>query len=168
MDAPSATGISATTVAAIIGAITGPASLVWTIIRDRNDRGKLNVECSIAMAISGDPSFAGTEPTRVLLWKVTNVGRRPVHVVSVGGTLKAGVDRVFLLLNTRNLPHTLQPGEVVYESSDRSWHLIHNLATLYARDSLDRVYKAPRKQVEAIRRDGTTSPKLKGSTQLHF
>ena len=72
-----------TTVAAIVGATTGPLSLGWNIYQSWLTRPRLKVEGELTGLITGD--FQGGERSRVhwLNVRVTNIGKTPVTLTRI-------------------------------------------------------------------------------------
>jgi hypothetical protein len=133
-----------TTFLAIWGAVVATIAIVWNIRRDLVDRGKLKVVCYIGQIVGS--GVGPTDPTRRLVYNVTNIGRRSVIVTHIGGKLTA--DTNFMVPNAK-VPRTLQPGEYFNEYCDLS--VLHDKPQeLWALDSLGKYWKIPRKQLRNL------------------
>ncbi len=134
-----------TTILAIFSTMLSSFALGWNIYRDVINRGRLKVVCYIGNTIS---AISGFDKTDLLVWKVTNIGKESVVLTHIGGAL--GNDKHFMVTTGTPLPKTLQPGEYILEHSPEISVLGKGLKALWAIDSLDRYYKAPRRQVSRM------------------
>ena len=133
-----------TTVLAVWGAVVSTIAIIWNIVRDREDRGKLKVMCYPGQLVGG---IEPDEKT-YLVYHVTNVGRRSVVVTHIGGAFAD--DQHFMIPNTRaRLPHTLKPGEYLSECTDISI-LDESPQALWAIDSLGKHSRLPRKALRGL------------------
>jgi hypothetical protein len=141
------------------GAIAGTLAVGWPMYRHYRDRGRLRVDCNIG--------FVEAEPGRLgglaIVWRVTNIGKEPVQVVTVGGTLRHPSEGLpYFIVRARQLPRMLAPSDYVVEYSDTAamWRLATDLKTPVAHDSLER-----RASTHRARRS-RPSVKARGSTPL--
>jgi hypothetical protein len=133
-----------TTVLAIWGAILSSFTLGWNLYRDFLQRGRLRVTCYIGQ-IFGDPTIS--QEKRLLIWNVTNVGKEPVVLTNIGGS----IGETAFVVNTRDpLPRTLGPGDYFTGFSDDLSVLKQELEYLCAYDSLGRIFKASKKAVKEL------------------
>lgn len=132
---------------------------MWAIVRDIRDRGRLKLRCYVGFVLQpGGQSDA----TRYLFWHVTNVGSRPVTVTPVGGTCRKAVaigPTPYFFIKTASFPKTLQPGDYHVEPSHAWQENAEHLKSLSVTNSLGRTYRAPLKDVRAVRK-AATSPAL--------
>ena len=135
--------IDLTTILAIWGAFLSSVLAGWTLYRDLTDRGKIRLYCYVGNIIGGPES----SETDYLFWRVVNIGRGSVLVTSVGGALS---EKNFMI-NPRTLPKMLVPGDYLSEYTDDLSILDKDLKYLCAWDSLGKVYKAPRKQLNRLK-----------------
>src|SRR6266849_775351 len=96
--------VSVTSVLALWGAVVSTVALIWHILRDITDRGKVEVICYLGRYVGG----LQPDPRTHLIYRVTNVGRRAVVVTHMGGEIQR---EEHFMLNIRSLPRTLQPSE---------------------------------------------------------
>lgn len=142
--------VTPTAVLAVYGAVVSTVALAWHIFRDVTDRGRLRVHCYLGRVL--DPADAEDNRTH-LIYHVTNVGRRPVMVTHVGGRRRAdpGDPKTAFMITTRKLPKMLQPGEYVIEHTPDLVEFASRVMALHAIDSHDRRYRAPVRDLRAIR-----------------
>ena len=128
-------------------AISGVA-LGWNIYRDVVDRGDLRVSCYVGMI--GRPG-EGILKDDILVWSVTNYGRRPAMVSKVGGRRRKKPTHWFHLAPKGDtLPKMLQPGEYVSVFAEDLSEVPIDLEELFAVDTLSKHFRAPKKQVDAV------------------
>ena len=122
---------------AIYGALLSSILLGWKIYRDLTDRGRLRVHCSIGkIVIPGGPK----DENDYLFYNVTNIGRKPIVVTHIGGSM---TQQNFMIL-PKDLPKTLKPGEFSHEYTTDLSCLNDNLLCLWAMDSLGKYHKVKR------------------------
>lgn len=138
--------ISSTTVLAVWGAVVSTIALVWHILRDIADRGRVSVKCYLGRYVGGIQTDLRTH----LIYRVTNVGRRPVNVTHIGGAIQ---ENEHFMLNIRTLPRTLQPGEYIVESSSDLSILDQRPKALWAIDSLGKHWKISRRNLRRLLSD---------------
>ena len=88
-----------------------------------------------------------SDPSPVLVYNVTNTGRRPIVVTHVGGELAKGTH--FMVTNRIQLPKALQPGEYFLEYTDVSI-LRERPQALWAIDSLNKYWKIRAKALKRL------------------
>jgi len=135
--------ISLTTLIAVYGAILSSVLLGWNIYRDLTNKGKLRVHCNIGKLIT---SGAPKDENDYLFYNITNVGKKPILVTTIGGRTK---EHDFMI-NPRGLPKMLGPGEYLIEYSPDLSILNENLLGLCAIDSLGKVYKVKRRVLKNL------------------
>jgi len=134
-----------TTILAIWGAVLSSFTLGWNIFRDFMQRGRLRVTCYIGHIV-GNPSISHKE--NLLVWTVTNIGREPVVLTTVGGSFG---ETAFLINTGDPLPKTLAPGDYFTGYTNDLSVLEPKLKYLAAYDSLGRTFKAPKKTVKKLK-----------------
>jgi hypothetical protein len=137
-----------TTATAICGAVTGTVALGWNITRDVRDRGRLTLHCFIGRlgTLGGGP----VDDTNYLVCKITNVGRQALMVTHLGSKLNDGTGN-HLHFNARYLPKMLAPGEYLLEHIHKWEQYAARLRDITVTDSFGHVYRAPGREVRAIR-----------------
>ena len=146
-----------TLIIAIAGVVLSGTAIGWNMYRDLTDRGQLRVSCQVGSIVAaGEP----LDDKTYLFWHVTNVGRRPVVVESIGGAKRRHWlrrdtdDRRHCSLVTRNaMPIILDPGVSLNEYTDDLEFLCDDLEFLTARDSMGRTYRTRRGRVKELIRD---------------
>jgi hypothetical protein len=134
--------MSITTILAIWGALVSSFVLGWSIFRDLSDKGKINVSCFIGNEIGGIRDSNKT----ILVYTITNVGRRPIYVKIVGGAFT----KKHFLITTQNIPKMLNPGEYVVESTEDLSMFDKDLKYLWVIDSLDNYWKVSKKNLKYL------------------
>src|SRR3989337_698423 len=99
-----------TTILAIWGAIVSTFVLGWNVFRDLTNRGKIKVSCFIGNEIGG----LRNSDKEVLVYTITNVGRKPIFIKLIGGAFK----KKHFFLSSKQIPKMLQPGEYIVESTE--------------------------------------------------
>jgi len=129
--------VDITLIIAIWGAVLSTAAIVWNIIRDTGDKGKLDVVFYIGNI------FGGVEPSDkdFIFFKVTNVGRKPITVTQVGGGLK--VKHFFM--PSPNIPKLLNPTEYITAQGEDFSIFDNDLKFLGAWDSTGKIWKVNKK-----------------------
>ena len=134
------------TALAIWGALLSSVTFGWNLYRDYIQRGRLRVQCFVGVIVR-DPNVSPKK--KWLIWRVTNVGKEPVVLTNIGGNSGA----TSFVIDTREpLPTTLEPGRYFSSQTDDFSILDEKLKYLAAYDSLDRVFRAPRKVVRQLKR----------------
>ncbi len=136
-----------TTVLAAWGAIVSSIAIGWNLYRDIAQRGRLRVSCYIGKIVD---EATGIDPRDYLIYNITNIGKEPLVLTHIGGALQKSH---FMIKSRHQIPMTLKPGEYILEYSHDLSILGEGLKHLWAIDSLDRKYKAPRKQVKRLKRE---------------
>jgi hypothetical protein len=133
-----------TTVLAVWGAVVSTAAIAWNILRDLNDRARLNVICYVGQIVGLQ---GPKDAPLVLIWRVTNSGRKPAVLTHIGGSLPNGNH---FMINTMDLPRTLQPGDY-YINNSNDLSLIEKKPTaLWAIDSVNGYWRIPHKMLRAL------------------
>jgi hypothetical protein len=133
-----------TAILAVWGAVVSTIAIAWNIARDLSDRAKLHVICYVGQVVI--PLGPKNTPL-VLIWRVTNSGRKPAVLTHIGGALENGGH---FMINTTELPRTLQPGDYYLGHSADLSILKKNPTALWAIDSLNRHWKIPNKMLRAL------------------
>jgi hypothetical protein len=127
---------------AVWGAIISTAAMAWNLARDLGNRGKLHVMCYPGKVYgSPNPLDKGVK----LVYRVTNVGRQPIVVTTIGGAIAK--DRHFLIQFRGECPRTLQPGDYLLEYSSDLSVLDDRPIALWAIDSTGKHWKVPKKNL---------------------
>ena len=134
---------TATTYLAIWGAVVSTIAILWNIRRDLGDRGKLQVICYIGKIVGDGPGDSGSK----LVYNVTNIGRRPVVVTTIGGAFSN--ERHFLV-PTALMPRTLQPGDYFLVYSMDLSILQDKPQALWEIDSAGKYWKISKKQLRHV------------------
>ena len=143
--------LSSTDYIAIYAAILSSVAILWNLYRDITNRGRLRVNCYLGeLVVPGMPKVEGD----LLVYNVTNVGRKPVVVTHVGG---ARGDKHFMITpNVTAWPKALGPGEYVLEYTKDLSVLDDKLRFLAAWDSLGRVYRVKRRVVRHLKKQASS------------
>jgi len=132
---------------AVWGAVLSTFAVGWNFYRDFSDRGRLKVTCFFGLIAGGN---LGVEHKDCLIWTVTNVGRQPVFLKQIGGSLRE--DRHWVNFGHTDLPKMLKPGEYVVDFMDDFSSInIDEISAFTAYDSLGNTYRAPRKQMKVAK-----------------
>jgi hypothetical protein len=136
---------------AIYAALVSTATAAWTIYKDTHrDRGRLRLEVGFRELID----HRGIEHD-IIVYRITNVGTKPVMVTNVGGLFKGGKG---FIVNDHGIPKKLDPGEF-HSSLLRDYTgMDKGVTALTVYDSLGRTYWAGKKDVKAV---NTTIAELK-------
>lgn len=133
-----------TLILALWGALIGTLTAGWTIYRDVLDRGRLRLRVTIGNVWQG-----GIKDEQYTAWfTITNVGRRPVIVTTVGGQYAR--TRRFLI-TSNDLPKRLEPGEQVMVTT-KDFADFGSVQWLGAWDSLDDIYKVRPKELRVFKK----------------
>lgn len=139
---------------AIWGAVVSTIALGWNIRQGIRDRSRLKVQCSLGRFVAMDvPSSAPQDPTLYLVYRITNTGKYPVVVTSVGWTLKDGSHFV---VNGRALPRKLGPGEYVMEKAIGWQGLLPRARALWALDAEDREYRFAWRPLRRLKKEAAS------------
>jgi len=136
--------ISLTTWLAVYGAILSSILLGWNLYRDLTDKGKLKVYCYIGKFIT-EKGIVDNRPHLVI--RLTNTGRRPINVTTVGGKTK----KKQFVLPLRGLPKMLSAGEETLKFWANLSVLDENLTSIWALDSLGNKYKVKKKVINDLK-----------------
>ena len=138
---------SITTIIALYGAILSSIVFFWNLYRDLTDKGDVQVLCYIGKFVRQDRVI---DDRRHLVFKLTNVGRRPINITTIGGTTKEDQ----FVIPFRELPKMLEPKEETLRFWPDLSILNDNLIDIWALDSLGKKYKLKRKALkELIRKE---------------
>jgi hypothetical protein len=134
--------IDLTTILATWGALLSSFAVGWNVYRDFSDKGRLKVDCYVGKHIMPG---VGVVKENILVWSITNVGKRPIIIAHIGGAFRKDE---FILTTKTNLPHKLEPGEYIVENTNDLQILKEEVKELFAMDTLGNKYKAPRKRLK--------------------
>jgi len=133
---------------ALYAALVATGNVLWTIYRDRNDVGKLKVSVSFRTMVGN-----GETEDDILVWNVTNTGRRSVlltHVcVETPNTDKSAESTRNFLVMDHDLPRRLEPGDY-HMSLCKEFDFGEIPTKLFVSDSLNRSFYAPKDQVREV------------------
>lgn len=129
--------IDITLTLAIWGAILSTTAIIWNIVRDVGDKGKLDLMFYIGNI------FGGTKPSDkdYLFFKITNVGRKSITVTQVGGGFKVK----HFIIPTPNVPKLLNPTEYFTVQGEDFSIFEKDLKFLGAWDSTGKIWKVKKK-----------------------
>jgi len=127
---------------AVWGAIVSTFVLGWNVFRDLSDRGKIKISCFIG---NGVGSLVSTEKN-VLVYTITNVGRKPIYIKLIGGAFK----KKHFLISTQQIPKMLLSGEYIVESTEDLSMFERDLKHLWVIDSLDKHWKISKKNLRLL------------------
>ena len=133
-----------TIILAIWGAMLSSIAMGWNLYRDISQRGRLRVHCYFGKLVD---EVSGIDPNDYLVWNITNIGKGPIVLSTIGGALK---DNHFLIKTRNQLPFTLKSGEYILEYSTGIDVFEKGLKCLWAIDSIGKTYKAPKKQMKKL------------------
>lgn len=123
--------MSITNVLAIVGALSGLSSIAWNVYQWQQNKAKMKISAAVTTKIQGELT---TE--NVLMIKMVNAGKKPIHIESIGGkTTKSD-----FFIAPLNLPVTLQESQTCTETYDQTIPMMVGesllFIELYAVDSL--------------------------------
>jgi hypothetical protein len=163
-----------TIVLAVWGAALSTLLAVWNIYKDLHDRGSLRIEAYISEGDERNDDAEGMDRKYEVEIILTNVGRRPLIVSSIGFGTSRGVrlwiwrrlptsfrlrrsppDGFFeaILDVDGSLPHRLEPADFISLKRTNLRFLNHDDVALFALDSLGRYYLLPRTAWERMKRN---------------
>lgn len=132
---------------AVYGAVLSTLVAAWNVYLYFTDKGKLKVKCYLA-DIVGDGEVV---KSNVLTYSVTNVGKKPIYVSTIGGKYKDSAGGKYFLINMRRIPPIkLEPGEYFSDYTHDLSVLTDNLESLHAIDTIGRVYNANKREVQKL------------------
>ena len=91
------------------------------------------------------------DPTDYLVWSVVNIGKDPIVLAHIGGTLEG--KKGFIISTHKTMPITLKQGESFLDYTNDLSVLDGRLISLWAVDSQNREFKAPRKQIKLLKKN---------------
>lgn len=132
---------------AIWGAILSTVAITWNILRDVSDKGKLKID-----AMVGKMSPNHTDRIYLII-TITNIGRRPLLIKTLGGMKKKSVKGPRgLFIVPRGLPRILKEGEYHIEFANLSI-LSPELEKISVWDSTGKEWKVSRKNLKRLFKD---------------
>lgn len=150
---------------AIWGAIVSTIAVIWNIYTNITNRGKLKLRCQLIEV--SDLESGEVYPGEYLAWSITNIGRYPIPVVSIGYTYKYTYKTIHSMIvkPTVPLPIFLQPYESITQYMD--WAAIDKshkpLKSIWV-GSYDNIhFEASMKDVKRI-----NNPKKMSTTRLYL
>ena len=155
-----AEGISLTTALAFYGALLSSILFGWNLYRDLTNKGKLRIHFFIGKGfIPGQP----LDENEYLVYSLTNVGRQPMMVIHIGGSMK----KDSVIIPSKHLPKMLNPGEYILDYSLNLGLLTEKgLKNLWATDSLGKYHKLRKSVLKNLikeaRKKGIQSNEMKG------
>jgi hypothetical protein len=147
-----------TTFLAIWGALLSTVLAAWNIYKDIRDRGNIRVEAYLTQWEEKDEETGKSATEYEVEITLTNIGRRPVIVTSVGaresrGLKSKGFSEIYFDVR-RILPKRLDAGEFVSLERDELFFLVDSkYDRLFARDSLGRYYFLPKAELDLMRQN---------------
>lgn len=137
---------------AVYGAVLSTLVAIWNVFLFITDRGKLKVHCYIADVIG----VGEVLERNVLVYSLTNVGRKPIYVTTIGGAFKRknNESQYFLVSTRQQLPMRLEPGQNLTEyTPDISILKRDRIRSLHAIDSLGHSYKVKQRVLNRLLND---------------
>lgn len=131
---------------AAYGAVVSTASVVWAIVRDVRNRGRLRLRCYIG-EMSRRESVNKRSPP-LLVWEIVNTGTKPIILAHLGVSHFDG--REGALGPSGPLPRPIQPGEKTEEYSTDLGILNDNLKSLWVQDTVGKTYRFPRRLLKKL------------------
>jgi hypothetical protein len=139
-----------TTFFAIWGALLSTALAAWNIYKDIWDRGNIRVEAYLTQWEEKDEETGKLGTKYEVDITLTNIGRRPVIVTTVG--LKSQGSEIYF--DVRTLPQRLDAGEFVSLERDELFFLVDSkYDRLFAQDSVGRYYFLPKAELDLMRQN---------------
>ena len=132
---------------AVWGAIVSTIAVTWNALRDIGDKGKLRLEAMIG-TLFGDPTGKNH-----LVFTMTNVGRRPIMVIKLGGDYKKGSKDPHFVIMPKELPKMLKEGEFHIEFYDDLSSLSPEVIKICAWDSSGKEWKLRKKNLKRLLED---------------
>src|SRR5260221_13072276 len=136
-----------TQLTALYAAVVSTATAAWTVYKDWNDTGRLKVTVGFRSLIGN-----GMIEENLLVWSITNTGKRSVMLTHALGELRpTDDDKGFtkFLVDDPQLPKRLEPGDC-HMSICRKFDFRSDLVRLFASDSLNRDFNAPPGDIEQV------------------
>ncbi len=136
----------ATALLAVWGAVLSSVAIIWNILRDTKDKGKLKLDAMIGKFY---PDHTDKE---YLVVTMTNVGRRPLLVKGWGGKEKGvpGGKKQYDYIIPVGLPRMLKEGEYHVEVTPDLGILSSELEYICAWDSAGKEWKVSQKKLEEL------------------
>ncbi len=133
---------------AVWGAILSTIALMWNLIRDSRDRGRLKIDAMIGKMY---PDHTDRD---YLVVTLTNVGKRPLLVKGWGAMKrKRACQPRGLLITPRGLPRMLRESEYHIEYSHDFDILDEDIERIYAWDSSGKEWALSRRQLRGLREE---------------
>lgn len=136
-----------TTILAIWGAALSTFAVGWQFFRDISQRARLRLSCYVAMKVYDDH----IDKKEHLVFHVTNIGKEPVMLHSIGGKLKGKTN--FMIKTGQELPMMLKPGEYYmnYMLSPDSFN--EDTRALFASDTISREWKLSSRRFRNLKKE---------------
>jgi len=144
-----------TALTAIYGAVLATIVFAWNVYQFFLDKGKFRVSCMIGRMLPGGIGFTPVDDSQEinasdqLYWYVTNVGRRPLTLRSVGGLCDARTGESFTI-PLEDGPKMILPGGFATQGTAISPDM-RALHSLVAVDATGKYFYAKRKEVRSVR-----------------
>jgi len=131
---------------AVWGAILSTVALIWNLVRDSRDKGRLKIDAMIGKIY---PDHTDRD---YLVVTVTNVGKRPLLVKGWGGMKrkKASQPRG-LMITPRGLPRMLRESEYHIEYTHDLKILDADTERIYVWDSSGKEWALSKRQLKELR-----------------
>jgi hypothetical protein len=147
-----------TTFLAVWGAVLSTILAMWNIYKDLRDRGNIRVQAYLSEGTETDEETGDSVFRCQVEIILTNIGRRPVIVTSIGVRRNSrrrekprGLSEAYFV--SRDIPKRLDPGEFVSIEQDQLFFLEGSAEYdhLFAMDSLGRYYFLPKAEMDLMR-----------------
>lgn len=131
---------------ALLGVCLSILAITWNILRDINDKGKLQLKVMIGKL------YPDHTDKRYLVVIITNIGRRPLLVQGWGGVEKKKVKgkQKFCFIIPYGLPRMLKEGECWTERTEDLSILSANLRRICVWDSTGKYWNVSRKDTRRL------------------
>ena len=154
--------MSLTAFLATYGALLSSVALGWNLYRDLRDRASVKVRLSLKRiatstdgrqyAVAPDLNVADTTEQVFVYLSITNVGRRPVKLVGMGGTYKRPVNgKSSFQVAAVNVPKLLSEGEDTFEFNPDFVLVSENVKSLYMYDTTHKEWKVGRRNLRLVK-----------------
>ena len=136
---------------AFYGAILSTALFLWNIYLHFTDKGKLKVQCYIAFLYNGKSNSEKLNNKNIkLCYNITNIGKKPITVEQVGLEVDYGEKRAYISSVSKTIPVFLNPGGSCKEYTDHHDSLHLKIKSVWAKDSLGKMYKLKKRDLKKL------------------
>jgi len=139
--------VTLTQLIAFYAALVATGTLVWTFIKDWNDRGRMRVRIWFRELVGN-----GQTEHDVLVWQITSIGKKSVMLTHVGARMYPTRPRqsTGILIVDHSIPKRLEPGDSHATLCKEFGGLERGIVRAFVTDSLGNEYYAPQGDVDAV------------------